>query len=674
MIVIPVFNELEISNYGLFPNADGTFQNTIDFNGGLTVIAGVNGLGKTTILNMLLRSLTGPFDITGHGAPESYEAILPKDPVSLRKGGVNFFAQRVADGASEASCRLSLNFKNRKVVISRRLGDLSLAELRVSGRAVELPKSQARREAVYQQTMSDLFNLSSFVDVLLVLHNLVFLTEKRAGALWDANAQRHLLDAIFLDKTSALAIAQAARDVQSADSQFRNTRSQFRKFESQLNEALAAEQTSPEIKAELAAKTRALEGLQEQFEQLQSDLGEKDESRRRAVLTLEKAKLTHEAATGEVERAKYTSLMHLFPQMEDAARLHLSRILSEEVCLVCGAEAQEKKASLESLLLEGKCPACEAGSEDQKFTAPAKKFEAKKMQRANERMSLAGKELTNSRKQFEAADREYELALTSFVRMQAEIKDLLSTSQLLKSKLPQSDDETEKLKELVATFEKTMKRELGELSAQRKSYAEALDSVRNTIVDGASKLSSRFGSYIHDILSEEAKLIQIQSRAKIGQYGEEFEFPAFVPEMAAANRPGLTRRNSASDVSESQRELIDLAFRLALMDVTAGNSAATFLMETPEASLDGIAMSRVGAALKNFIDSNKKRLIVTTNLTNSDIVTALFGGKSRSKKETAQRFERVFNLIEHAAPNETLNRNRKGYEKLLESSVSGIDA
>ena len=51
-------------------------------------------------------------------------------------------------------------------------------------------------------------------------------------------------------------------------------------------------------------------------------------------------------------------------------------------------------------------------------------------------------------------------------------------------------------------------------------------------------------------------------------------------------------------MSESQRELIDLAFRLALVGVFGG--ASTFAMETPEASLDAVSMERVGRALAGF--------------------------------------------------------------------------
>ena len=60
-IRFPILRRLVVKNYGLFPGTDG---NGIDhkFEPGVTVIPGVNGLGKTTLLNIIYRLLVGPFD------------------------------------------------------------------------------------------------------------------------------------------------------------------------------------------------------------------------------------------------------------------------------------------------------------------------------------------------------------------------------------------------------------------------------------------------------------------------------------------------------------------------------------------------------------------------------------------------------------------------------------
>ena len=155
-----------------------------------------------------------------------------------------------------------------------------------------------------------------------------------------------------------------------------------------------------------------------------------------------------------------------------------------------------------------------------------------------------------------------------------------------------------------------------------------------------------------------------------GHAEDRLQVPAYAAEMEAADRPGFIRRADSSEVSESQRELIDLAFRLALVEVFGGS--CTFVMETPEASLDGLAMERVGRALTTFADENDNRLVVTSNLSNAGIITALFGGPI-PKGQSNARMQRVLNLLEVAVPNHALLQNRERYDTLLQNAVAGVD-
>ena len=66
-------------------------------------------------------------------------------------------------------------------------------------------------------------------------------------------------------------------------------------------------------------------------------------------------------------------------------------------------------------------------------------------------------------------------------------------------------------------------------------------------------------------------LVWSPQKDKVGQMGESIEFPAFELNMTGSNFPSPMRRNGPDQVSESQREFIDLSFRMALMYV-AGQS------------------------------------------------------------------------------------------------------
>ena len=116
---------------------------------------------------------------------------------------LRFFGQRVADGAVGASARLTAMFGSNSLAVERRLDDLSLIALEVNEVSQELPGRKTDREAAFQAQLCELFGLSSFIDVLLILHHVVFFKENRPGALWDENAQRQILRALFLEKTVA---------------------------------------------------------------------------------------------------------------------------------------------------------------------------------------------------------------------------------------------------------------------------------------------------------------------------------------------------------------------------------------------------------------------------------------------------------------------------------------
>lgn len=669
MIVIPQFEKLVILGYGLYPGEDKSHEVEIDFRSGLTVVAGINGLGKTTLLTLLLRMISGPFDLTSSGPPEKFEAVLPDDPKKLNRNVIDFFAQRVADGARDSFAGLEMLFGDKRVNVQRRMSDLKLsAAIEVDGNELVVDEAQ------YQVEMARLFNVSSFVHVLLLLHSLIFFNERKAGALWDGNAQRHVLGAIVLNNKLSAKFGTASRTLQSADSQFRNTRAQASKFRDELNEMAVSEGESPEVRARLKATAEAIAGSAEKLESLELELSDQMERHKIKRLEFEKAKLENESALGLIERAKYTSLLHSFPKMDDAARLLLARLLSEGECLVCGAEAKEKKAELEALLLKGLCPSCGAPPDKQLNSSDPSKFEQVKMKSARKKADVAARELRKAEESFKRADIEKKAALEAVVAARHQLSVLQDAQTELSALLPPDSERVERLKDVVNEFEERLAKERGTLAIATEEYQKILSEVSSKIVKIAETLSAEFSDRVNELLSERAALVTKRGTAKIGQEStSKFEFPVFVAEMTAADKPGLTVRQSQDDVSESQRELIDLAFRLALIEVASEGDAATFVMETPEASLDGIAMKKVGSLLRDFATQAGNRLIISNNLTNAGMITAIFGGATKSVAEKARREASVFNLLVEAAPNQALLDNRPEYEALLKEAVFGVN-
>ena len=627
MIRLPVLTELRAIDYGLFPGYPRGSGITWAFQPGLSLIAGINGLGKTTLLTMILRSFTGPYDLTGDGVAQSLNVVLPENPVRLSLQQRKFFERRVADGAENARVVLSANIGESVVTISRRLKGLFLEGLTIDDQPVELPPEAEERESRFQSRLTELIGLSSFVDVLLVLHHVILFHENRPGALWDPNAQRQLLRALCLEGEDASRVVALERQVQSADSQARNVHARITTTERRWRKALRREAGSERILAEIEAEQALLDAELKEVQRLEAALEQLDFERKDARLAHERAKIEREEAAGAIERLKYTALLRHFPSMDDTTRLVLSRIMTDERCLACNAPAGTKRLELEELVARGCCPICgaEPGTQDN-IVAPHE-FDHAKLERERERADRAKREEEAKFQQLHDSTTQYDLTIKQLVDIRRSIHDRRRKDQRLRGQLPDSTTRIE--------YENSLKALRSEHGKWLESRTIGLQKLRSLFADRKSAITAKsnelletFAELIQLLLVEDVRLVEMSAEPRYlqapGPTQDRVKVPAYAAEMTAADRPGFIRRNNPSEVSESQRELIDLAFRLALVEVFGGS--CTFVMETPEASLDGVAMDRVGHALAAFAVKDENRLVVTSNLSNAGLIAALFDG------------------------------------------------
>ena len=358
MVRFPLLEELRVIGYELFPgNADDSGI-VWTFEPGTTVVAGINGLGKTTLLMMILRSLTGPNDLTAAGGAPPLNVVLPKKPAKLKRQHLHIFRSRVSEASKSATVTLSASFGSRTLTVTRRLWDLYLQELVVDGNRLELPRRAADRELRFQATLQELVRLGSFVDVLLVLHHVVLFYENRPGALWDTNAQRHLLRALSLDNAAALEVAALERELQSADSQARNLRSRITSCQKRLRETLSLEKGAEQVMEELQSEERVSDEEVAEAARLDEKLQRIDEKRRALTLKHEEAKVQREEAQCKLEELKQAHVLDRLSDLDDVPRLTLSHLFATGHCLLCNAEANEKQAEMEHQISQGLCPVC----------------------------------------------------------------------------------------------------------------------------------------------------------------------------------------------------------------------------------------------------------------------------------------------------------------------------
>ena len=403
---------------------------------GATVVAGINGLGKTTLLTMILRAMTGPYDLTADGAPMELSVVLPPRPVALNSENIHLFRRRVVDEAENATVTLCARIGDSNVSITRRLNDLRLEQLEIDDESIELPRARGSREESFQSKLSEMMGFGSFVDVLLVLHHVVLFYENRPGALWDPNAQRQILRALCLDKNDAQQVVSLERELNSADSQARNVQTRITSTKKRWEAAVKLEEAEEGNLAELETEQALLDAKLEKAIELDSEFAIADEERRDARLTLERAKLSREDAEGGVERVKYTILLRRFPSMDDTARMLLSRIMTHEKCLVCNTPAIGKRKDLEKRLEAGFCPVCGAEPSAQSGVVMPHEFDQAKLEQERKRVELAQEEEEVQHKRLKSANERYETTLQQLAEIRDEIEKRTRRSEALRKKLP----------------------------------------------------------------------------------------------------------------------------------------------------------------------------------------------------------------------------------------------
>lgn len=275
MISFPIFQSLEVTGFGLYPGVTGNGL-SISFTPGLKLVLGANGLGKTTLVTILYRLMTGPFDIPGL-TTQGELGNVNLQPTALAGSARSVFAQRVNDGAKDGRAALVMSVGTTLIKIERRLKDMSLVLFSIDGIA------KKPDEPTFQSEISKLIGVWSFGDWILLLRHMIFYFEDRRALVWDPSAQRQLLRFLLLPPEAAQIWTQSEREILELDSRMRNLR--FAAFREE--QALAQVETKARTSASVRVELNTLEDLQKSDlsarQKLDDAFVEMDRTRRNAV-------------------------------------------------------------------------------------------------------------------------------------------------------------------------------------------------------------------------------------------------------------------------------------------------------------------------------------------------------------------------------------------------------
>ncbi|MBX3587768.1 MAG: AAA family ATPase [Ramlibacter sp.] len=678
MIHFPVLDRVSVVNYALYvgrPEAPGLHH---VFQPGVNVIVGINGLGKTTLLNILLRALTGPFDSPpGDELGEKKRRLVPADR--------HWFRRRVPNDAVDARVTIEFQVGEQVFQVERSLANLDLLTLWIDQRKVELDKP-VELEAAYQQRVSTAAGLSSFDDFVFLLRYVVFFLEDRRSLVWDPAAQGEILGMLFGEQDgNRQRYVEVFNDLLSKDSEYRNMLSVVNKREKELRK-----QASSIEGGQIDMLTKQLDELRDQVETL---------SDRKAELATERDSLRDQIENRRRDiHDKRASLAvdlnrfyeSFFPQVGEAGRYLLSHFEAESGCLVCGTRTPEAVARVNAKLHMNTCPVCESPIEE--GSKPAHDPHAgEEMEARRQEIAELEAYVQDMAAPLQSAELEYAEVAGRLVATTSDIASLEAQLEALGHSLPDAVERRDKLKQHLLTFKAALNQIEVERAGLASEFGELATAIDNDVRSVSARIESSFAHFISGFLAENCHITYTARKSRIGQRTttESFSFPQFVPALTSGvHRASATPREQGQSVSESQKEFIDLAFRMALLEIAAPDAPSMLILETPEASLDSVFVPRAADLLRRFAvragGGAATRLIASSNVNREQMIPALFGAypDARFHEQVVDdsgppapavpqelREKHVLDLLSIAAPTRALERFREPYEEERDRAI-----
>lgn len=672
MISFPVLDRVEVKNYALYVGTPDTPGLKHDFKPGVNVIVGINGLGKTTLLNILLRSLTGPFDIPGgEELGEKKRRLVPADR--------HWFRRRVPDDAVDAEVTLCFHIGPHNFEVTRSLANLDIVKFSVDQQP-HPPSRPPELQAAYQQQVIEASGLSSFDDFVFLLRYVVFFLEDRRSLVWDSAAQGDILGILFGEQGSnRREYVDLFNDLLSKDSEYRNMLAVVNKRKKDF-----AKQTSTIEGGQIDMLIKQLETGREDIVSIanrKSELAQERDSLRDQIEN-RRLDIHDQQALVAVELNNYYQAF--FPQVSDAGRYLLSHFEAETGCLVCGSSTPEAIARVNAKLRMNTCPVCDSPIElaDRPAHDP---HAGEAVDRRREAIVQAEIQLQSMIEPLERAEAEYARTAASLVAATVQVSSFEQQLDALGQSVPNAVERRDRLQQHLVAFEGALNQievERIQLTEEFRGIAAAIDTEVKAV---AAQIESSFAKFISGFLAEDCSISYTARQSRIGQRTatESFPFPHFVPALTSGvYRANATVREHGQSVSESQKEFVDLAFRMALLETAAPNAPSMLILETPEASLDSVFVPRAADLLRRFAaradGAAATRLIASSNVNREQMIPALFGAypdqrfhgqvvdeaeqPSPPRVPIEQRADHVLDLLSIAAPTRALDRFRIPYE------------
>ncbi|MDY6971074.1 MAG: AAA family ATPase [Thermodesulfobacteriota bacterium] len=612
----PDITKIEIKNFSLFKK---TQHISIDIDKKVFCLAGANGLGKSTFVTIINYALTGI--VKKADADFAWYRSIPEFYSKSKSFAAEYFDGKVTESdrdlaevtlhfnVGEASCKVTRGFFEPD--------ELRCFEKTVNGSSVKLPKNltPAELNEEYEKNLANDIGLSGFDQFVFLQIFVLTFDETHQLLFWNNNIMERVLHLFFgLDPSKAKLADQLRKDVSKYDSNAKNiqwnitkARNELRNIIDQQKNSGKSKESEDELKIYEDHKklTEELDELFNKSESISDDLRDietiiADYSIRISALKSEYDLIFNRSNPDETPIERNNEIIDVLNELK-------AKIFS-------GEDYQPALDRLVKIIQELKQNHPEG--DNVKFLEKLKEIDEKLFKLKTEAKNAQDRKnrLIEDEKSISVAISEAKEKIT---QIEKDNSDLIK-----KLNRPKTQDG---LSSLIDSY----KNQIDRYVKQKEKNIKKRDQKKNELKPLEKELSLQYNQ-------AESEFIPIFNSYAKSFLGLNIDIQLSITSKAVFFKLDIndSQRKKSHQLSESQRYFIDIALRMALIQLGARN--CTLLVDTPEGSLDIAYESRAG---RMFADFSKKEysLILTANINTSQLLLQL----AKMCKDSGMHIERM---------------------------------
>lgn len=576
------------------------------------VILGGNGLGKTTLIQAVVYALAGGLD------------DKVEDVKALRWSHSYFRGRLSPNQISTAYVEVEFRLGKKSISVRRGFRGSQVVAVR-DGRGNWVEDNAAM---LFGQLLREYGGYLESSDFAFVVHRLLYLPESRRLIAWDTDAQIRLLMLLNQDVAVEREFRENRAQLKFLDSKRRHIRVALNRAAEEIASLLEYEESESDAEtAENEEGDETEDSEEDRLPTLASELSEiaqkriDAESRMRTALSdLSRTSDTVDKLRQEIEAAEAGLVDQFLAETEKDHNLPLAKLIESAICPACGQRHLGLAELARKHLRAGCCALC--GSEELHHLNPALS-EFRRTLEVEIRSQQAFEEIVRMVRFEVDTLRQQEIEAQARV---SQIRYKRSVVAIVERNLPQMT--VDNLRELKRSLEDEEADAEIQANAIHDKLTEDYEKFRNKMDSRMEELRAIYREFATAFLGLPCELDEVER-------GGLMELKLFVPRFDNA------LRDEEAKCSEAQRFFLDIAFRMALIDVAGGDrGTATFICETPETALDVSYIDNVVSMFMSFA-KRQHNILLTANIQAAGIAENML---ARLPKDV--RMKHVVNLLE----------------------------